>query len=183
MRNKLNPGTSVEHLLKSGVEMSEILTQIACTNTSMRLAARRLAHLYDEAFAATELKATQVSLMAEIERLTDGDGPALQDLAGRLAIQISALTHALRPLVRDGLIELRKDPHDTRTKRAVLTRAGKARLRKAVLLWESVNQRVDTVLGSGAATTLRRLADEVASDKFLADYGSHGRPAAHADDD
>jgi DNA-binding MarR family transcriptional regulator len=183
MRNKSDSGTSVEHLLKSGVEMSEILTQIACTNTALRLAARRLAHLYDEALAATELKATQVSLLAEIERLTDGDGPALQDLAGRLAIRISALTHALRPLVRDGLIELRKDPHDTRTKRAVLTRTGKARLRKAVVLWETANRRVETVLGVGAAATLRQLADEVASDKFLADYGSHGRSAARADDD
>jgi DNA-binding MarR family transcriptional regulator len=183
MRNKSDPGTSVEHLLKSGVEMSEILAQIACTNTALRLAARRLAHLYDEAMAGAGLKATQASLLAEIEKLTNGDGPALQDLAGRLAIRISALTHALRPLVRDGLIELRKDPHDTRTKRAVLTRSGKARLRKAVLLWDTVNRRVETVLGSGAATTLRQLADEVASDKFLADYSSSGRPAPRADDD
>jgi hypothetical protein len=77
MRNKSDPATSVEHLLKSGVEMREILAQIACTNTALRLAARRLAHLYDEALAATERKATQVSLLAEIERLTDGDGPAV----------------------------------------------------------------------------------------------------------
>jgi DNA-binding MarR family transcriptional regulator len=182
MRKKSDPGTSVEHLLKSGVEMSEILAQIACTNTALRLAARRLSHLYDEAMAAAELKATQLSLLAEIERLADGDGPALQDLAERLAIQISALTHALRPMVRDGLIELRKDPNDTRTKRAVLTRSGKARLRKAVVLWDKVNRRVETVLGSSAAATLRQLADEVASDKFLADYISQEAIARAHDD-
>jgi DNA-binding MarR family transcriptional regulator len=173
MRKKSYPGSSVERLLKSGVEMSEILAQIACTNTALRLAARRLAHLYDEAVAATDLKATQVALLAEIERLTDSDAPALQDLAGGLAIRISALTHALRPMVRDGLVELRRDPHDTRTKRAVLTRAGKARLRKAVVLWDTANRRVETVLGPGAAATLRELANQVASDEFLADYDSH----------
>ena len=169
---KKKSDTSIERLLKSGVEMSEILAQIACTNTALRLAARRLAHLYDEAVAATDLKATQVALLAEIERFAGGDGPALQDLAGGLAIRISALTHALRPLVRDGLVELRKDPHDTRTKRAILTRGGKARLQKAVVLWDTANRRVETALGSGAAATLRQLANHVASDKFLADYSS-----------
>src|ERR1700754_1301252 len=180
MRNKLNPGTSVEHLLKSGVEMSEILTQIACTNTSMRLAARRLAHLYDEAFAATELKASQVSLMAEIERLTDGEGPALQDLAGRLAIQISALTHALRPLVRDGLVELRPDTEDGRTKHGVLTRPGRKRLAEALVLWAGGNDRVEETLGPDSAATLRALADEVASDEFLAAYGAGTHRAGEA---
>jgi DNA-binding MarR family transcriptional regulator len=183
MRKKSEPGTSVERLLKSGVGMSEILAQIACTNTALRLAARRLAHLYDEAVAATDLKATQVALLAEIERLTDSDGPALQDLAGRLALQISALTHALRPLVRDGLVELRKDPHDTRIKHAVLTRSGKARLRKAVVLWDTANRRIETVLGSDAAATLRQLANQVASDKFLADYSSRKHALGRVDVD
>jgi DNA-binding MarR family transcriptional regulator len=176
MRKKPVPGTSVERLLRSGTEMSEILAQIACTNTALRLAARRLAHLYDEAVAGAELKATQVALMAEIERLTGSAPPALQELAGGLAVQISALTHALRPMVRDGLIELRRDPHDTRTKRAVLTRAGKARLRKAVVLWDMANRRVEAILGPGAAT-LRQLANHVASDQFLADYDSQKHTA------
>jgi hypothetical protein len=34
-----------------------------------------------------------------------------------------------------------------------------------------VNQRVETVLGSDSAATLRALADLVASDEFLAAYG------------
>src|ERR1700730_1460819 len=63
--------------------------------------------------------------------------------------------------VRDGLIELRKDDKDARTKRAVLTRSGKARLRKALVLWNAANRRVEAVLGPAAAATLRRLADDV----------------------
>ena len=48
----------------------------------------------------------------------------MRNFAGRLAIGISALTHALRPLVRDGLVELQQDPRDGRTKRGILTRLG-----------------------------------------------------------
>jgi DNA-binding MarR family transcriptional regulator len=183
MGKKTDPGTSIEHLLKSGAETSEILAGIACTNTALRLATRQLTNLYDEALEPTELKATQAAVLAQIEKLAGDHGPALQDLAQGLAIRISALTHALRPLVRDGLIELRKDDKDARTKRAVLTRSGKARLRKALVLWNAANRRVEGVLGPAAAATLRRLADEVASDKFLTDYKSRGRLLAPADDD
>lgn len=153
--------------------MSDILDLPACTNTALRRAARRLGQLYDDALAPLDLKATQIGLMAEIERACAGglaDGPTLQDLAARLAIQISALTHALKPLVRDGLVELRPDVDDRRTKHAVLTGLGKQRLTDAVVLWAAANSRVEEVLGAGSAATLRALADEVASDGFLAAY-------------
>lgn len=150
----------------------DVLADLVCTNTALRLAARRLGHLYDEALAPLGLKATQISLLAEIGRLTGPDsrqGPALQDLAERLAIRISALTHALRPLVREGLIALRPDPEDRRTKHGVLTPLGEARLREALVLWDTANRRVEAVLGPSAAK-LRGLADTVASQKFLDAY-------------
>jgi DNA-binding MarR family transcriptional regulator len=157
----------------------DILSELACTNTALRRAARRLAQLYDDALAPLDLKATQISLMAEIERLSvDGnkEGPTLQDLAAQLAIQISALTHALRPLVRDGLVELRPDAEDRRTKHGVLTRLGRKRLAEAVGLWAAANDRVEDVLGRDSAATLRALADEVASDEFLAAYSGDRPP-------
>ena len=58
MGKKTDPGTSIEHSLKSGAEASEILAGIACTNTALRLATRQLTNLYDEALEPTELKAT-----------------------------------------------------------------------------------------------------------------------------
>jgi|ERR1700754_2114087 DNA-binding MarR family transcriptional regulator len=159
----------------SSKDVWDILTELACTNTALRRAARRLAQLYDDALAPLDLKATQISLLAEIERFSvDGkkEGPTLQDLAGRLAIQNSALTHALRPLVRDGLVELRADAEDGRTRHGVLTRLGRKRLAEALVLWAGANDRVEEVLGPDSAATLRALADEVASDEFLAAYGA-----------
>jgi DNA-binding MarR family transcriptional regulator len=79
------------------------------------------------------------------------------------------LTHALRPLVRDGFVKLQPDAHDGRTKHAVLTALGERRLQEALVLWADANQRVEVVLGSSAAT-LRTLADDVASPEFLEAY-------------
>ena len=143
-----------------------------CTNTALRLAARRLGQLYDEALAPLDLKATQLALIAEIDKLmgVDQQGPALQDLANRLAIQLSALTHALRPLVRDGLVELRQDAKDRRTKHGVLTPLGKTRLSEAMVRWAATNDQVEAVLGPASAANLRALADQVASDAFLVAY-------------
>jgi DNA-binding MarR family transcriptional regulator len=132
-----------------------------------------LGNLYDDALAPTGLKATQLGLLAEIQRwvsANDKEAPTLQDLAGKLAIQISALTHALRPLVRDGLVMLQPDEQDGRTKRAALTALGDARLGEALGHWSRVNQRVEAVLGEDSAATLRALADLVASDEFLTAY-------------
>ncbi|ROZ79893.1 MarR family winged helix-turn-helix transcriptional regulator [Ramlibacter sp. WS9] len=150
------------------------LGERVCTNTALRLAARRLGQLYDEALAPVNLKSTQVGLMVKIHSLMGADqqGPTLQDLATRLAIQLSALTHALRPLVRDGIVELRQDAQDRRTKRGVLTPLGKARLSEAMVLWAAANDRVEAVLGPASAASLRALADQVASDAFLAAYKS-----------
>jgi DNA-binding MarR family transcriptional regulator len=152
----------------------DILAELACTNTALRRAARRLGQLYDDAVAPSGLKATQVGLLAQVAGVHNAgeeDWPTLQLLAERLAVSISALTHALRPLVRDGLVELHPDLHDGRTKHAALTALGEARLREAIVLWADANQRVEKVLG-GAAVTLRTLAYDVASPEFLEAYGA-----------
>ena len=162
------------------VEGQDVLAGRACTNTSLRLAARRLGQLYDEALAPLDLKATQLALIAEIHKLEGADqrGPTLQDLANRLAIQLSALTHALRPLVRDGIVELRQDAQDRRTKHGHLTPLGRTRLSEAVVRWAAVNDQVEAVLGPTSAASLRALADQVASDTFLVAYRAESEAPA-----
>lgn len=158
----------------------EELGDLPCTHTAIRRAARRLAYLYDEAMECVGLKSTQVALVSAIDQMTDPQtalGPTLQELAGGLTIQISALTHALRPLVRDGFVELLPDANDKRTKRSVLTAQGKARIKQAVQAWSAVNHRVEEVLGPGSATLLRELTDYIASDGFLQAYRGDGADA------
>lgn len=158
----------------------DILGGRVCTVTSLRLAARRLEQLYDEELAPLGLKATQLALIAGIYSLmgTDQQGPTLQDLAARLAIQLSALTHALKPLVRDGIVELRQDAQDRRTKHSVLTSLGKTRLSEGMVRWAAANDQVEVVLGSDSAASLRGLADQVSSDAFLLAYRAKDQPPA-----
>ncbi|KAF2394203.1 MarR family winged helix-turn-helix transcriptional regulator [Pseudomonas frederiksbergensis] len=175
--NKI-PGnsTATNDAPQDQIEEKSAFEVLVCTNTALRLAARRLGNLYDDALAPVGLKATQVSLLAETNRMAAanaGKAPTLQDLAAKLAIQISALTHALKPLIRDGLVELQADEHDRRTKRAVLTPAGTKLLQEAIVHWGTANQRVEEVLGAEAAASLRAVADYVASDEFLAAYSGN----------
>lgn len=155
---------------RSGADVVDVLGELACTHTALRRAARRLGQLYDEGVAPTGLKATQVGLLARIEQFPDEAGPTLQYLSEQLAIGISALTHALRPLVRDGMIELRHDKDDKRSKHALLTALGRARLREAIKLWTAANGRVEVVLGAVSAKKLRALADQISSPGFLHAY-------------
>jgi DNA-binding MarR family transcriptional regulator len=164
---------------EQSIALNDALGELACTHTALRRAARRLGHLYDEAVSPTGLKATQVGLLSQIDAHGGAEGPTLQALAERLAIGISSLTYALRPLVRDGLIDLRQDPQDKRAKHASLTELGRKRLAEGLELWAVANRRTDVVLGHGSASTLRALADEVSSKEFLQAYkaaGSSARP-------
>lgn len=143
---------------------------LSCTHTSLRRAARQLTQLYDDALAPAGFTSAQALLVAQLDQLggaPGGSGPSLQALARRLAIQISALTHALRPLLREGLVEVRIDAADRRIKRAVLTEKGLAQTRQMYALWRQTNQRIEAVLGDGAAEQLRLLANRVASPDFL----------------
>ncbi len=155
-----------------------MIADLACTNTALRRAARRLGQLYDDAMGPAGLKATQAAMLAKIEEFSANaphEGPTLQMLAERLGVQISALTHAMKPLLRDGLVKVRQDDEDKRTKHAVLTAAGKARLKEAIRLWAAVNNRVEAMLGPGSAQTLRALADSVSSEAFLQSYKANKR--------
>jgi DNA-binding MarR family transcriptional regulator len=149
-----------------------IVEQVACTNTALRRASRRLGQLYDEALAPTGLRATQLSLLSQIDAMTgppkpDGKvGPTLQDLAAELALRVSGITHAMTPLIRDGLVELRQDPEDARTKHAALTGEGIAKLAKAVEYWAIANRHVERVMGSLKTAKLRELADQISVEAF-----------------
>jgi DNA-binding MarR family transcriptional regulator len=172
MENLKMPPVEVD-LDYPGADEVAALGDLVCTNTALRRAARRLGQLYDEALAPVALKATQIGMLAEISRFpsTDGqEGPTLQELAARLAILMSAITHAMKPLVRDGIVELRQDALDKRTKRCVLTPKGHELFVQALKLWADANNRVEEVLGQPSATLLRSLADTVSSEAFLVDY-------------
>jgi len=150
-------------------ERTEAYDPLNCTHTALRVASRQLTQLYDDVLAPCGLTSAQAMLVSRLDELggaPGGKGPSLQALAKRLSIQISALTHALRPLVRDGLVEVTVDPDDRRIKRAVLTEQGMKQTQQMYVLWVGVNNRIDAVMGAGTGAQLRALATIVAAPDF-----------------
>lgn len=163
-KNRLDP------VQQTPIATINMYDELACAHTALRKAARQLDILYDEALAPTKLKMTQIDLLSRIDKVSQSNAPTLRALAADLAIRISALTHALRPLVREGFVEVRTDTHDKRIKHAALTKSGRKRLKEGFLLWRTVNRRIESVLGSESARLMLALADQVSSKDFLQAY-------------
>lgn len=134
-----------------------------CTNGAVRRASRRMAQIYDEAFAPFGLKATQFSLMNHIAR---AEAPKMRDLAHSLVMDLSALGHTLKPLVRDGLVVLQVDEIDRRSRRVMLTEAGRLKYTQAKEVSNQMAVRFDDAFGAEAACELRKAMDFIASEAF-----------------
>jgi DNA-binding MarR family transcriptional regulator len=141
-----------------------------CNNASLRRATRRLGQFYDEVLAPSGLRATQQGLLYLIRESRE---PAMKELADALVMDLSALGHTLKPLIRDGLVETLADPRDRRVKRVRLTAAGSDRLDEALKLWAVAQQRLEELIGKQEAAQLRGTLDRLAR----LDFG----PAPRAD--
>jgi DNA-binding MarR family transcriptional regulator len=139
---------------------------IPCNATAMRKASRRLTQMYDDAIEGSGLRSTQFTIMAELD-LRTREPPTMAELAAALVMDRSALGHNLRPLERDGLIELRQDDSDRRRRHVAMTALGKARFREGRQLWMAAQQRFENVFGAAEAAKLRLTLLGIAYDERL----------------
>ena len=130
-----------------------------CNNATLRRAARSLGRFYDDALAPTGLKGTQFGLLFQIHV---SDEPAMSTVADALIMDLSALGHTLKPLVRDGYVETFADPNDRRVKRLRLTPQGQAKLDEALKLWSVAQRQFEAKVGAEQAAQLRAALDAVA---------------------
>ena len=63
----------------------------------------------------------------------------MSELASPLVLDRSALAHNIKPLEREGLVEMVADDNDKRNRLVALTEAGWAKLAQSMPLWEEVN--------------------------------------------
>lgn len=112
--------------------------------------------------AASGLRTTQHSLLAQIDKM---NGPTLRVLATELVMDLSALGHTLKPLIRDTYIILVPDKDDRRVKHVTLTKSGKSKLKHSKL-WARAQQRFEAVFGDERAVQLRDVLDELSSETF-----------------
>ncbi len=103
-----------------------------CACTLLRKASRAVARRYEVELVHAGLTISQFALLRALERT--GSLP-LSRLAEEMVMERTTLYRALRPMARDGLVELR-DSRDRRVKTAQLTAGGRLRLAQAVPYWQ-----------------------------------------------
>jgi DNA-binding MarR family transcriptional regulator len=141
----------------------ELADATRCNGTALRKAMRRVSQLYDEVLAPCGLRSTQRSLLIHIAR---AEAPTMGELAVALVLDRSALAQNLKPLERDGLIEIQVDEEDRRSRRIKLTSLGKAKLAESTRLWQKAQHRFEHVFGEEKARALRKSLLVIASENF-----------------
>jgi DNA-binding MarR family transcriptional regulator len=140
-----------------------MLMDPVCNCYSLRRATRKVTQLYDHALAPLDLRATQLSLLREIDR----HGPiALNPLAGAMVMDRTTLGHNLRPLLQRGLVRLAVG-HDRRSREVSLSAKGRTTLARGWKLWQAAQDAFEARLGAETAAALRGLLHRVAATEFL----------------
>jgi DNA-binding MarR family transcriptional regulator len=128
-----------------------------CLCFAAQRAARKLARVFDRAFADLDLTNGQFSMMVALSGLRR---PKLGQLAGFLAIDSATATAAVKKLARRGLVTLQTDDTDRRARRVTLTKEGYSLIAKAIPLWRKEHAKLDGRMQRGKARAIR---DELAS--------------------
>jgi len=139
-----------------------------CNCTGLKKAARRVSLLYDRHLAPCRLTSGQFAILVAIGAWSGGRSPPLGELARALAMDRAALTHTLKPLEREGLIEFARDGRDGRARLVQLTDAGSQRLDEGRPLWAAAQEDFATAFGEDQAIALRALL-RIVTEKVLGD--------------
>lgn len=129
-----------------------IMVRDTCLCLHVQRAARALARRFDEALRPLDLTNGQFSLLMSLNR----PQPApMRQVADLLAMDRTTLTANLKPLERRGLLQIQVDPEDRRSKRLILTRAGRDLLVKAMPIWTETHAALDRMVAATGIDGLR----------------------------
>jgi DNA-binding MarR family transcriptional regulator len=160
------PGRGEARITENRYVKQSFRSDSPCIVAAMRAAARRLTLLYDEALAPTGLRITQFHILSELERRS-ADPPTVGELAEILTMERSALGQTLRPLERDGLIDLGHDKRDRRRRPVRLTKAGKDKVVRGRRHWAGAHEKFEHFFGSDQLVVLRRTLRGIAESPQL----------------
>ena len=162
---KMAPGAVKGRRVKMAVSNKK--QKSPCNCTALRKATRRVSQLYDLALEPCGLRTTQRAILSHIAR---SGTPPIGELAEALVMDRGALTHNLKPLQRDGLVEIGVDPDDRRNRRVALTAAGRSKLAESEPLWKRAQQGFEAAFGVAKSASLRKALEYVVSEDFVAAF-------------
>lgn len=114
-----------------------------CTCFNLRKASRAVTQIFDEILHPSGLRTTQFNLLVSISMVNSAN---ITDLAQGLVMDRTTLTRNLKPLEKQGLIEIFSG-QDHRMRFVTLTASGYEALAKALPLWEQAQARIVKELG------------------------------------
>ncbi len=125
--------------------MRQLSSDVAgvCACRKMRLASRKITRMYDDVLRPAGIKATQFNVLAIVAL---GDEATLTELAETLGMERTTLSRNLRPLERNGLVEVSAEGY-RRARSANITNKGVAVMEKALPLWRSAQKSLKRRLG------------------------------------
>jgi len=112
------------------------------------------------------LRVTQFHILSELERRS-ADPPTVSELAEILTIERSALGQTLRPLARDGFIDLGQDERDGRRRPIKLTKAGKDKVVRGRRYWACAHEKFEHFFGDNQLIVLRETLRDIAKNAQL----------------
>ena len=130
-----------------------LLVRDTCLCLHVQRAARALARRFDDALRPVGLTNGQFSLMMSLNRPVP---PPMKPVAELLAMDQTTLTAALKPLQRQGWVEIIVNPDDRRERLLQLTPEGKATLAAAVPIWKATHLDIEKQLVNGNGDEVRR---------------------------
>jgi DNA-binding MarR family transcriptional regulator len=125
-----------------------------CACFSLRKTTRTITQFYNAILQPSGLLATQFTLLAILAY----DNPTpISAPAEALGMDRTTMARNLKPLQRDGLVQVTPDQQDRRIQLVALTSSGRERLLAAFPLWQQAQQQIVGQLGADCFPTM--LAD------------------------
>jgi len=121
----------------------DVMAPMGCVGARMRRTSRAVTAAYNEAFREAGIRSTQWPILAA---LRVAGSMSLGDLADAVGSDPSTISRNIRPLVRDGLVDLTADD-DGRKRHARLTPKGITTYNRAYESWKRVQDEALRLLG------------------------------------
>jgi len=140
----------------SDFEATDLPGRCACGQ--LRRAARRISRYYDLCLAEAGLRSTQYILLGFL----GSEGPmTMAQLANTMTMDRATVGHNLRPLEREGWVEIKVGATDRRVREVSITDRGHEVLLRAYPTWRRARDGFESSLGAREVADLRDLMARV----------------------
>ncbi|WP_301108877.1 MarR family winged helix-turn-helix transcriptional regulator [Sporosarcina sp.] len=137
-------------------QADHIIQVCACAN--LRTVSGSLTQLYNKLLKPTGLKITQYYMLGNIYTSPDISISKLGDI---MQLDQTTVTRSLNILKESGLVQIKRDEHDSRTKVVSITDLGYEKLNNATPIWNKVQDQIEGSIGKDEYANLLRKLDEL----------------------